>query len=122
MKKIINEYKVFIFIGVLLLIFGVLLLWPQKKENQEKVVENKTKIVGIVQRPEVIEWGENKIVIPEKTKILEQKDGFINGNKLELLLKTMGMAGVKAEKSDSFYVVYRNESSSIYIKKQVICV
>jgi len=116
MKKIFSEYKVYFGIGGLIIIFGLLLFWPQKKSNEILVTSNKTKIVGLRQRVDGIDWGDLKIEVPDKLPILESKSSFINGERLNILMKAVGMEGVGATRSDSFYVIYENKDATLTIK------
>jgi hypothetical protein len=118
MKKIIAKYQVYLIIGGLLVVFGILLLWPQKNGNEkvETGSENKTKIVGIMQRSDSVDWGKTEIELPEKSHLLKSKTSFINGDKTVKLLAILGMSDAKVIQSDENYVIYRNDNSSLYIK------
>jgi hypothetical protein len=118
MKKFISENKIYIFIGLLVLIFGLLLFWPQGGSNQKQVTSNKngTKIVGVMQRPEEVVWKNEQVEIPKNGKVLEQKGSFINADKLETLMNAVGMKGARVEKSDAYYVIYRKDKTSLYLK------
>ena len=118
MKKIFNEYKVYFGIGLLVIIFGLLLFWPQgsKEKKLETGNENMTKIVGLRQKTEGVDWGDLKIEEPEKLPILKSKSSFINGDRLNILMKVVGMEGVEAIRSDSFYVIYENKDATLTIK------
>jgi hypothetical protein len=116
MKKILIENRIYIGIGLIVLVFGLLLFWPTKNKTAEVTKEKETKIVGMVQRSESVDWDKTEINIPEKMPILKAKNSFINGDKLAILLETLGMKDATVTQSDSNYVIYKNDVSTLYIK------
>jgi hypothetical protein len=117
MVRIIKEYRVLIIITLLLVAFGLVLWWPRPEEkNTNTKVTPVSKIAGMRQKPAAVEWGDTEIVVPQKTSILRSNSSFINGDKLERLKKELGMEGVGATKSNSYYVVYENKEATLYIK------
>jgi len=116
MKKTLVEYRIYIGIGLIVLVFGLLLLWPNQNKTIAPPKEKETKIVGMVQRSESVDWEKTEVSIPETMPILRAKNGFINGDKLTKLLNTLGMSDATVTQSDSNYVIYKNSGSTLYIK------
>ena len=116
MNKIVAKYQVVLIIGFLLVVFGVLLLWPSNKNSPSQPKPPETKIVGIQQRSDSVDWGKTDIELPEKSHLLKSKTSFINGDRTIKLLSALNMSDAKVVQSDENYVIYRNDSSSLYIK------
>lgn len=116
MKKILVENRIYIGIGLIVLVFGTLLLWPSQNKIVETPKETETKIVGMVQRSELVDWEKTDLSIPETMPILKAKNSFINGDKLATLLGVLGMSDATVTQSDSNYVIYKNSESVLYIK------
>lgn len=116
MKRILIENRIYIGIGLIVVVFGTLLLWPNQNKTAEVPMEKETKIIGIVQRSELVDWDKTELSIPETMPILKAKNSFINGDKLTNLLGVLGMSDATVTQSDSNYVIYKNSESVLYIK------
>lgn len=120
MKKIFNEYKIFIIVGLLVLIFVGLLLWPQSKQKEETKTSKTsgTKYVmmeGLPQRAQSINWDKTKIEIPEKIVVLKIKNKPVTNEQINNLKKIFEMEGLKATTENDDFQLYENSKATLYI-------
>ena len=117
MKKVINEYRIFIIGGLLVVIFLTLLLWPQNKKNdlQNQPEQKQVEIVGFPRKAESVDWSQTTINVPEKTTIIKSKNNPLSVKQINLIKSIVGMNGVGITKSTDSYEVFENDKATLYI-------
>ncbi len=117
MKKILNENKVLVIGGVLMVLFVGLLFWPQKKETpiQKQPVIKQKELIGLPRKAEIVDWSKSEISLPNKMAILESKNNPITSDQVGLIKKAVGMEGVGITKSADNYEVFENDKAVLYV-------
>ena len=103
-----------IIIGLLLLIFLAVLLWPQNKittQSTSTIVPN----IGIPKRAESIDWGNTQINTPGKIVVLKSKNNPITGDQTDLVKKVVGMEGVGTTKTTDIYQAFENDKGTLFV-------
>lgn len=119
MKKIFSENKVLVIGGGLIILFSILLFWPWKLKKEVAETSKSKGVIqigGIINKPEMVDWSEAAVIVPETLSVLKPGNNFINGEETVALRKNLNMDSAKIGSSNESFSLFESDEATLALK------
>lgn len=116
MKELLRKNKVGIITAVLVILFGGLLFWPNKKTQEIKTNKEILNTNTLLQGPNEISFGGVELKVPDKLPVIAVKDGWINSERTSQLLNLFEMTSAKIKINTPTLIMYQNDKATLTFK------